>query len=76
MQTAQTRLHGSFSDEYARLSGNKTLEHAKKFLTMYLAYCEKNKFETMRYLMHNIVFVGKSIRIGFLEEILEETNQL
>lgn len=43
---------------------------------MYLAFCEKNKFETMRYLMHNIVFVGKSIRIGFLEEILEETNQL
>ena len=76
MQTAQSRLHGLVSDEDSRQSGNKTLEHTKKFLTKYLAYCEKNKYEVIQYLMHNIVFVGKSMRIGFLEEVLEETNQL
>ena len=30
----------------------------------------------MQYLIHNKEFVGKSIREGFLEEILEGTNQI
>ena len=50
------------------------LENTKKFLTIYLAYCHTNKYAVMRYMMANKEFEGKSIREGFLEEILEGTN--
>ena len=56
--------------------GSGTLEHTKQFLMKYLAYCKKNKFQVLQYLMHNMVFVGKNMREGFLEEILEGTNQI
>lgn len=40
----------------------------------YLAYCDTYKYEVLQYMMHNKEFVGKNIREGFLEEILEGTN--
>lgn len=52
-----------------------TLEHTKKFLTKYLAYCNKYKYDVLQYMMRQMVFVGKNMREGFLEEILEGTNQ-
>ena len=52
-----------------------TLEHTKKFLTKYLAYCNKYKYQVLQYVMRQMVFVGKNMREGFLEEILEGTNQ-
>ena len=61
-------------DYDAMQAGNKTLEHTKKFLSRYLAYCDTLKYEVMAYLQYNVVFNGKVIRNGFLEEILEETN--
>ena len=48
----------------------KSREHIKMFLSEYLANCETNKYEVLSYLMRNIVFVGKSMRTSFLEEIL------
>ena len=41
------------------------------FLSEYLAFCETNKYEVLSYLMRNIVFVGKTMRTSFLEEILQ-----
>lgn len=76
MASAQKRLHAGVLDHDAIQAGNKTLEHTKKFLSRYLAYCDKYKYEVMQYLQHNIVFSGKSVRNGFLEEILEDTNQI
>ena len=56
--------------------GSATLEHTKRFLIYYLAYCKRNKFAVMQYLIHNMVFIDKEMRNGFLEEILEGTNQI
>ena len=44
------------------------------FLSEYLAFCETNKYEVLSYLMRHIVFVGKSMRTSFLEEILPFTD--
>jgi len=55
--------------------GNNTLESLKRFLTEYLAYCEKNRYHVLKYVMDTIVFdTSKKIRTPFLEEILEGTN--
>ena len=79
MLNAQVRLHGVVRDDDQNIKakmGSGALEHTKQFLMYYLAYCQKNKFQVLQYLMHNMVFVGKNMRDGFLEEILEGTNQI
>ena len=76
MINAQGRLHGTIRDNDQGATGRSTLEHTKQFLAQYLAYCEKNKYEVLQYMMHNVVFVGKGMRDGFLEEIVEGTNAI
>ena len=56
--------------------GSGTLEHTKQFLMTYLAYCNRNKFEVLEYIMQSMIFKGKNMRQGFLQEILEGTNQI
>ena len=56
------------------MTGNGTLEHTKQFLMTYLAYCPKNKYLVLQYMMKNMIFMGRNMRQGFLEEILEGTN--
>lgn len=58
------------------MMGSGTLEHTKQFLMTYLAYCPKNKYLVLQYIMKNMIFMGRNMRQGFLEEILEGTNQI
>lgn len=79
MQNATKRLSDKNKENFKlkRDLGNNTLESLKKFLTEYFAYCEKNKYLALQYLMHTMVNdTSKKIRIPFLEEILEGTNQI
>ena len=53
MQNATKRLSGGKKEDNAKLRkelGNNTLESLKRFLTEYLAYCEKNKYHVLQYL--------------------------
>ena len=79
MFNAQQRLHGIVKEEGASvrvLMGSGTLEHTKQFLMTYLAYCQKNKYLVLQYVMQSMIFMGRNMRQGFLEEILEGTNQI
>ena len=65
MFNAQQRLHGMVREEDASLRammGSGTLEHTKQFLMTYLAYCNRNKFEVLQYIMQSMIFVGKNMR--------------
>lgn len=53
------------------------MESLKRFLTEYLAYCETNKYNVLQYLTYTMVNdASKKMRIPYLEEILEGTNQI
>ena len=76
-----TRLYDDGSDsgsnevQVMMEADRRSREHIKMFLSEYLANCETNKYEVLSYLMRNIVFVGKSMRTSFLEEILQGSYQ-
>ena len=58
-----------------REMGNRTLEHLKRFMMGYLAYCNKNKYHVLSYLTQMMVNdTSKNLRTPFLEEILEGAN--
>lgn len=80
IQNAAKRLNGSKREDRFKLKkdlGNNTLESLKKFLTEYLAYCETNKYHVLQYLTYTMANdASKKIRIPYLEEILEGTNQI
>lgn len=45
-------------------------EHIKMFLGEYLAFCPTNKYHVLEYIMKNVIFENKVMRISFLDEIL------